>query len=125
MADTHETATQDNRSIESIRKALANIIVSRDIDVFDTVVAEYGAIPVWVDVSKEDDPNKGSLREPYPLRRHRIGDLRVEVGTRAIGRVFWRDVREGSDDPGTGNEFTLQLDNLTAITRVLSEEDIE
>ncbi|MDB5181563.1 MAG: hypothetical protein JWP13_326 [Candidatus Saccharibacteria bacterium] len=99
--------------MEVLRGALRNMLEYRDAAIFEEVRSQHAGTPVWI-----DDPTGH-----YPLRRQRIGDLCAEVGAAGLVRAYFLD--EPHDKHHPGRQFTLKPDNLGAITKTLSPEDIE
>lgn len=96
----------------AIRAALGSIVMTKDVSLFDAVRTDMGHVQVWI-----DDP-----RGHYPLRRQYLSELCMDIGS-TMQRVYFKDAPYDKHHPG--RQFTLRQDNLHAITRILSPEDIE
>lgn len=122
-AEARGGSSDDEITIETLRQALRSAVTSKEVTDYYDIIVQYGHIPIWI------DDNMGE----YPLRRQRIGELKADIGY-AVARLYWKDepaeaVSESanvqSEIDYTEQEFTLTAENVDAISRVLSDEDIE
>lgn len=116
MSETATITPETPVSIDDIRRTIGNVVASGEITEYARLIHDLGHVPVWI-----EDPTG-----EFPLSRHPIGGLMAELGSMGINRLFWRVEPGDAEGAGTEHaEFTITPDNLGAITRVLSEEDIE